>query len=54
MINTPPCVCGHAIEEHGHDPDYPGSTSCAECDCVAYEADDDLQPEPEQGGEKGQ
>lgn len=32
------CVCGHAVEEHGHDPEYPGSTSCAECrDCIAYE-----------------
>lgn len=34
------CQCGHAVEEHGHDPDYPGSTACSECpegDCVAYE-----------------
>lgn len=34
-----PCTCGHAPEEHGRDPEYPGSTGCAECDCVAYEAD---------------
>jgi len=34
------CICGHAVEEHGHDPEYPGSTSCTECDdCIAYEAD---------------
>jgi hypothetical protein len=33
------CVCGHAVEEHGNDPVYPGSTSCVECDCIAYEAD---------------
>ena len=34
-----PCVCGDAIEAHGGDPEYPGSTSCTECDCIAYEAD---------------
>lgn len=22
------CTCGHAEEEHGHVPDYPGSTAC--------------------------
>jgi len=37
--DTDPCTCGHAPEEHGHDPEYPGSTSCAECDCIAYETD---------------
>ena len=37
--DTDPCTCGHAPEEHGHDPKYPGSTSCTECDCIAYEAD---------------
>lgn len=33
------CTCGHAPEEHGHDPKYPGSTACtvAGCDCIAYE-----------------
>lgn len=43
---TAPCTCGHAPEEHGRDPKYPGSTGCrAEiegepcCDCVVYEAD---------------
>lgn len=33
------CTCGHAVEEHGGDLDHPGSTSCAECDCIAYEGD---------------
>ena len=36
---TEACMCGCAIEAHGGDPEYPGSTSCAECDCIAYEAD---------------
>lgn len=36
------CTCGHAVEEHGGDPKYPGAMACTECDCVAYEeADDD-------------
>lgn len=37
-----PCTCGHSIEEHGGDPEYPGSTACKEddCDCCAYEADE--------------
>lgn len=38
------CVCGHAVEEHGHDAYHPGSTACSECpdgDCVAYESDSD-------------
>lgn len=34
------CQCGHAPEEHGGDPNYPGSTACQVegCDCIAYEA----------------
>jgi len=36
---TEACACGCAIEAHGGDPEYPGSTSCTECDCIAYEAD---------------
>ena len=36
---TEACVCGCAIEAHGGDPKYPGSTSCTECTCLAYEAD---------------
>lgn len=37
MIDT--CECGHALEEHGMDPKYPGSTACSVegCDCIAYE-----------------
>lgn len=37
-----PCVCGHAEEEHGNDPMFPGSTSCEipGCDCIAYEPDE--------------
>ena len=33
------CTCGHAPEEHGGDPKYPGSSACqAEgCDCIAFE-----------------
>lgn len=34
------CTCGHAREEHGHDPEYPGWTACTECtECIAYEED---------------
>jgi hypothetical protein len=43
------CVCGHAKDEHGGDPEYPGSTACnaeiqegdeyVPCACVAYEED---------------
>ena len=36
---TEACTCGCAIEAHGGDPEYPGSTSCTECGCIAYEAD---------------
>ena len=37
------CVCGHAEEEHGHDPEYPGSDACqAEgCDCLGFEETDE-------------
>lgn len=36
------CVCGHSEEEHGNDPEYPGSTACNECDdCVAFEDNDE-------------
>ena len=37
------CHCGHAIEEHGHDPRHPGSTACSieGCDCIAFEEADD-------------
>lgn len=39
------CVCGHSIEEHGNDPEFLGSTACTECDCIAYEADEDIPGE---------
>ncbi len=33
------CTCGHVADEHGGNPDYPGSTACAVegCDCIAFE-----------------
>ena len=35
-----PCMCGCSPEDHGRDPEYPGSTGCTACkDCIAYEAD---------------
>jgi hypothetical protein len=40
VTGTDPCVCGGAPEDHGRDPEYPGSTACTHCtDCIAYEAD---------------
>jgi len=40
VSSSDPCTCGCAPEEHGRDPEYPGSTSCTSCeDCIAYEAD---------------
>lgn len=40
VASSDPCTCGCAPEEHGRDPEYPGSTSCTACnDCIAYEAD---------------
>jgi hypothetical protein len=41
VTGTDPCACGHSPEEHGHDPKYPGSTACMECDCIAYDPDPD-------------
>lgn len=40
--DTTPCHCGHVADEHGHDPDHPGSTACTieGCDCIAFEMDD--------------
>lgn len=33
------CECGHDLDDHGHDPAYPGSTACADedCQCIAFE-----------------
>lgn len=40
VASSDPCTCGCAPEEHGRDPEYPGSTSCTACgNCIAYEAD---------------
>ena len=46
-----PCQCGHAVEEHGHDPRYPGNTGCTICGCLAYEADVDGDDEEPPAGE---
>jgi len=42
MKNNCACHCGHTVEEHGHDPQHPGSTSCQidGCDCIAFEAEE--------------
>ena len=44
---TGPCACGHAPEEHGGIPEYPGSTECSVmgCDCICYE---ETEPDPEE------
>lgn len=36
------CVCGHDKDEHGGDPEYPGSTACNDetCHCIAFEDGD--------------
>jgi hypothetical protein len=33
------CTCGDHIEEHGGDPESPGSTACMvkDCDCKGFE-----------------
>jgi hypothetical protein len=37
------CMCGHSVEEHGHDPKFPASTACRvkRCKCIAFEGDVD-------------
>lgn len=42
------CMCGHVEDEHGHDPDYPGSTACTikGCDCVAFDPDVEVKAAP--------
>lgn len=42
------CTCGHADDEHGGDPIFPGSTACnvEGCDCIAYEEGDEEDREP--------
>lgn len=31
------CTCDHVEDEHDGEQDYPGSTSCNLCDCIAFE-----------------
>lgn len=46
-MSHPLCTCGEPFEEHGNDPDHPGSTACTaeHCDCIAYEAEPPDEPE---------
>ena len=41
------CTCGHVEDEHGGDPDYPGSSKCkvTDCDCTCFEEDADEDTE---------
>lgn len=34
------CTCGDVADEHGGDPEYPGSTECTVdgCECLAFES----------------
>ena len=53
MNDLATCACGHVGDEHGHDPDHPGSTACNVevgknadglpilCECIAFEEADD-------------
>ena len=43
MDGTENCHCGHVVDEHGGDPDYPGSTACniEDCECIAFEENPD-------------
>lgn len=31
------CACGHVKDEHGGDRQYPGSSACQICSCVAFD-----------------
>ena len=37
------CDCGHAEDEHGQDPNYPGWSACKIewCECICFEWDGD-------------
>jgi len=39
------CTCGDVRDEHGQDPDHPGSTAynVEGCDCIAFEHDRDSE-----------
>lgn len=41
------CTCGDVADEHGHDPEYPGSTACTieDCGCAAFELDEEATEE---------
>jgi hypothetical protein len=43
------CTCGDVLDEHGGDPEYPGSTACnvEGCECVCYEEDPDAGEDDE-------
>ncbi len=48
------CHCGHAEEEHGDDPEYPGSSACNaqdsdgdDCGCIAFEENEDEEEDEE-------
>lgn len=54
---TDTCVCGDVEDEHGGDPDFPGSFACRVegCECLHFEPEDDgededdIIPEDEKG-----
>lgn len=41
------CVCGHVLDEHGQDHEYPGSSSCNidGCACISFEKEEEHRPE---------
>ncbi len=41
MSGNEVCTCTHVADEHGHDPQYPGSTACTveDCGCLAFDED---------------
>lgn len=45
--DTSVCHCGHVFDEHGHDPEFPGSNACnvEGCHCLDFEWDRDAGPE---------
>lgn len=51
-MNEPTCYCGHVKDEHGSDPDYPGSTACMieNCNCVAFDHNSEADGGAEHGG----
>lgn len=43
------CACGDVEDEHGGDPEHPGSSACnvVGCDCVAFDHDPDADEDEE-------